>query len=568
MADEQKEHKLLGQILIEKELITEGHLEDALDLQETSLLRIGEQLIKMGLVNETDVIQALSEQLDVPILKLDEVDDLPFDLVEELGFKFCKENKVIPVLEDKESQTIHIVHDDPLNIFIIDDVEQKTGQQVKFFIDSPSAVERAIARLRSMDSSELEQVLGEMENLEFSKKIDDEGVDLGEAEGPIVTLVNKIIANGITEGCTDIHVEPSKKKLRIRYRRSGVLCDLIQIPDIIHKFQPQLISRLKLMADMDISERRLPQDGRIRVMMTRGKSLDIRVNCLPVQGGEKISMRILDSSAANMSLEEVGFSKHTMQIFERNCKKPNGMMMVAGPTGSGKTTTLYACLNYINTTEVNICTTEDPVEYSIQGYNQVQVCIQAGLTFPSALRALLRQDPDIILVGEMRDSETAEIGVEAAMTGHLVFSTMHTNSAAGVVGRLTQMGVPGYLVASTLLTATAQNLVRVLCKSCRNRIPLSREALEFAQKIKADVKYMYEEVGCRRCSHTGYSGRMGVHETMENNIALRECIAQGLDEHSIESIMAKKGFLNLRKDGLLKLLQGYTSENEVNRVCR
>ena len=562
------EHKLLGQILIEKHLITEEHLDQALEEQQMSMLRIGEQLVKMGFITEVDVTQALEEQLGVPIMKIDDIDEFPINVIQDLGFSFCKENKIIPAKEDPTSNILCVVHDDPLNIFIIDDIAAKTNHEVKLYIDTPAAIERALSKLRALDTTELDQVSREMAGMEIIQRGEEEGIDLGEAEGPIVTLVNKIISTGIIQGCSDIHVEPSKAKLRLRYRRSGVLCDILPIPEIIHKFQPQLISRLKLMADMDISERRIPQDGRIRVQITKGKMMDMRVSCLPVQSGEKIAMRILDSSAASYTLEDVGFSKHTMKAFQRGCKKPNGMIIVAGPTGSGKTTTLYAGLNYINSPELNICTTEDPVEYSIPDYNQTQIRTQAGLTFP-ALRALLRQDPDIILVGEMRDAETANIGVEAAMTGHLVFSTLHTNSAPGIIGRMIQMGVPSYLVSSTLLCAVAQNLVRRLCDACRKKVPLTAEALEFAKKIKVDVKFMFEEAGCRRCNQTGYTGRMGVHEVLENSGHLRTAIQEGLDEHSIEDILTKKaGFLNIRKDGLLKLLQGLTSEAEVNRVCR
>lgn len=566
---ESGEHRLLGEILLEKRLITEEHLDQALEEQQISMLRIGEQLVKMGFINEMDVVQALHEQLDVPILKLDDVPEFPLHVVQELGYNFCKENQIIPAKEDTQNNTLFVVHHDPLNIFIIDDIAQKTNHEVKLFIDAPAAIQRALSKLRALDTSELDMVSAEMEGMEIVHRGEDEGIDLGDAEGPIVALVNKIISTGIMQGCSDIHVEPSKAKLRLRYRRSGVLCDILPIPEIIHKFQPQLISRLKLMADMDISERRVPQDGRIRVQAAKGKILDLRVSAVPVRAGEKICMRILDSTAASYTLDDVGFSKHTKKLFQKSCKKPNGIILVAGPTGSGKTTTLYAGLHYVNSPEVNICTTEDPVEYSISDYNQTQIRLQAGLTFPSALRALLRQDPDIILVGEMRDAETANIGIEAAMTGHLVFSTLHTNSAPGTIGRLIQMGVPHYLVASTLLCCVAQNLVRRLCDACRKKVPLSEEAVAFAKRIKVDVKYMYGPVGCRRCSDTGYTGRTGVHEIIENSSYLRDAIAEGMDEHSIEEILTEKtGFLNIRKDGLLKLLQGVTSETEINRVCR
>jgi type IV pilus assembly protein PilB len=567
--DVQGEHKLLGQILLEKGLVTEQHLDEALDRQQESMLRIGEELVKMGSISESDVTDALSQQLNIPILKLDDVEEFPMHVVETLTFGYCDENRIIPAKFDADENSLSIVHHDPLNIFIIDDIEHKTGFKVHFFIDTPESINRAIKKLSSMDTSVMDSVITGMEGMEITDRGGDDALDLNEAEGPIITLVNKIIQTGITEGSSDIHVEPSKQRLRIRYRKSGVLTELIQIPEIIHKFQPELISRLKLMANMDISERRLPQDGRIKVQVSKGKNIDMRVNTLPVQGGEKVCMRILDSSGLSLGLEQIGFSRHTLEIFKRNCVKPNGMILMTGPTGSGKTTTLYSALHFISSPEINICTTEDPVEYTIPDYNQTQIKSNIGLTFASALRALLRQDPDVILVGEMRDEETATIGVEAAMTGHLVFSTLHTNSASGAIGRLIDMGVPPYLVASTLLCVVAQRLGRVLCESCRKKVPLFPEARSFAERVKANVKYIYKAQGCKKCANSGYKGRSGIHESLENCEALRKCIASGSDEHEIEHTMIKKsGFLTLRDDGLIKVLQGKLDEKELNRICR
>ncbi|MCJ8345361.1 Flp pilus assembly complex ATPase component TadA [bacterium] len=566
--EDQGDHKLLGEILIAKGLINEQHLDEALDLQQESMLRIGEELIKMGAVDERDITLALSEQLNIPIFKIEDVEAFPLDIVESLGYSYVEENKVIPVLFDVDENTLTIVHHDPLNIFIIDDLEHRTGYKINFFIDTESNINRALKTLSSLDTSAMDSVVSGMSELEVTERGDDSGIDLNSAEGPIVTLVNQIISTGVKEGASDIHVEPSKKKLRIRYRKSGVLCELLQIQEIIHKFQPELISRLKLMANMDISEKRLPQDGRIKVSMSKTKTLDLRVNTLPTVGGEKICMRILDSSGLSLGLEQIGFSKHTLDIFKRNCAKPNGAILMTGPTGSGKTTTLYSALHFISTPELNICTVEDPVEYTIAEYNQTQIRANIGLTFGSALRALLRQDPDIILLGEMRDQETAMIGIEAAMTGHLVFSTLHTNSAAGAIGRLVEMGVPGYLVASTVLCIVAQRLSRGMCPVCRKKVPLFPEAVKFAKKVKANVKYIYAAVGCNKCGGTGYKGRTGIHESLENSATLRQAISDGLDEHAMEHECEKIGFLNLRADGLIKVLQGKIDEKELNRCTR
>jgi len=569
MCEEDGKKKFLGEVLIEKGIISEVQLEQALAEQENSMLRLGEQLVQMGLVTENEIILTLAEMLGVPTFKTDQVDEFPISVINTLSYEYCKENKVIPVAEDEETNTVSVVHHDPLNVFIVDEIEQRTGMHVKFLVDTPASIERALAKLRRFDSSEMDAVVNDMQTMDVRESKADQAVQLdNEAEGPIVTLVNRILATGIQEGCSDIHVEPSKSLLRIRFRKSGVLCELTPIPDLVHKFQPQLISRLKLMADMDISERRLPQDGRIKVAAAQGKTLDMRVNTLPVQSGEKICMRILDTSAASMGLNEMGLSKRNSTLLRRNCQKPNGLVLVSGPTGSGKTTTLYASLNYINSPEVNICTTEDPVEYTIPDYNQTNIRSNIGLTFPSALRALLRQDPDIILVGEMRDGETANIGVEAAMTGHLVFSTIHTNSASGAVGRLVQMGVPPYLVASTILCVCAQGLMRTLCQSCRKKAPLSKELLLFSKRIKANLDHGYDAVGCKRCQQSGYKGRMGVHEVLENSQTLRQCIVDGLDEKAIEEVLVKQGWVTQRMDGMLKVLQGQTSEDEMNRVCR
>lgn len=568
MEEEASEHRLLGEILLEKGLISEGHLHEALELQRESMLRLGEELVKMGALSQMDVINALSEQLNIPVFKTEEVEEFPMDIVENLTYQFLNENSILPVKLNEEENELSIVHDDPLNIFIIDDLEHKTGYKIKFFIDTKDNINRGLKKLSSLDTSMLDTTVTELEGMEVIDRTKEDAINLGEAEGPIVRMVNLMIMTGINEGASDIHVEPSKKRLRIRYRKSGVLTQLIQIPDVIHNFQPELISRLKLMANMDISERRLPQDGRIKVQVSKGKNLDMRVNTLPVQGGEKVCMRILDSSGLSLGLEQIGFSKHTLDIFRRNVVKPNGLILMTGPTGSGKTTTLYSALNYINTPEVNICTTEDPVEYTIPDYNQTNIRSRIGLTFESALRALLRQDPDVILVGEMRDSETATIGVEAAMTGHLVFSTLHTNSASGAIGRLIDMGVPPYLVAGTLLCCVAQRLARTLCPNCRKKIPLFPEAQKFAKKVKANVKYGYTSVGCKKCGDSGYKGRAGIHETLENNATLRHCIAEGTDEHGIEHEMIKVGFITLREDGLIKVLQGKIDEKELNRTTR
>lgn len=569
MENQEGQHRLLGEILMEKGLITEAHLAQALEQQQQSMLRIGEELIKMGAINDSDLIQALSEQLGIPIFRVEEVEEYPMDVVELLTYPYLNENKILPVHFDEQNDELSIVHHDPLNIFLIDDLEHKTGYKIKFFIDSETNINRGMKTLAALDTSLLDTAVSELEGMEISTdRTKEDAIDLGEAEGPIVRLVNLMISTGINEGASDIHVEPSKKRLRIRYRCSGVLRQLIQIPDIIHQFQPELISRLKLMANMDISERRLPQDGRIKVAVSKGKNLDMRVNTLPVQGGEKVCMRILDSSGLSLGLEDIGFSKHTLQIFQRNCVKPNGMILMTGPTGSGKTTTLYSALHYISSPEINICTTEDPVEYTIPDYNQTNIRSNIGLTFASALRALLRQDPDVILVGEMRDEETATIGVEAAMTGHLVFSTLHTNSAAGAVGRLIDMGVPGYMVASTLLCCVAQRLARTLCPACKKKVPLFPEAAKFAKKVKANVKYIYGPVGCKKCNGGGYKGRSGIHETLENNATLRASIAAGEDEHGIEEKQQELGFINLREDGLIKVLQGKMDEAELNRTTR
>ena len=566
--EENTEHKLLGQILLDKGLITEDVLEQALERQEDSMLRIGEQLVEMEVIKEMDVIEALSEQLGVEIFSTEGVEEFPMEIIDDMDFEFLLENQVIPVAYDPEQKLLTIAHHDPLNIFIADDLEHQTGFKIKFCIDTREHIQAALNSIRAADASSLKGVEEDLTKMEVVERDKDEAINLGEAEGPIVRLVNLMISTGIAEGCSDIHVEPSKKRLRIRYRKSGVLTELITVPSIIHNFQPELISRLKLMAKMDISESRVPQDGRIKVSAGAGQSMDMRVNSLPVQGGEKVCMRILDSSSLSLGLDQIGFSKHTMDIFRRNCQKPNGMILMTGPTGSGKTTTLYSALHYISTPEINICTVEDPVEYAIQAYNQTQVAHKIGFNFSEALKGILRQDPDVILVGEMRDQETAIIGVEAAMTGHLLFSTLHTNSAAGAIGRLVDMGVPPYLVASTLLCIVAQRLTRQLCPACKQKAPAFKEVAEFAVRIKAKVEHIYTSEGCRRCDNSGYKGRSAIHETLENSGVLRECIRSGKDEHFIEAAARKIGFINLREDALIKVLQGKMDEKEMNRHTR
>ncbi|MBI4866251.1 MAG: Flp pilus assembly complex ATPase component TadA [Candidatus Wallbacteria bacterium] len=558
----------VGDILIRAGKITEEQLNRALEEQPKTHKRVGDVLVDLGFIKEEELADTLASQLKIPRVHLAESTPVR-EAVDMLPFEFLMKNQVCPVKVTDGRLELAVC--DPLNIFLVDDIEHKTGLKVKTFIETPSAIKKALEEAHPKDAKMMERVALDLAGQEASGGDDDTGkaIDLDKIEGPIVALAHQIIEKGISEKASDIHVEPSEQSLRVRFRIDGVLQEIIKIPPSIMKFQGELISRLKLMANMDISEKRLPQDGRIKV--TAGERVvDLRVNSLPVAKGEKICIRILGSSGGAKTLADLGFSKLSFKIFEDLIRHPNGLILVTGPTGSGKTSTLYAALDTVYNPGLNICTVEDPIEYNIPYFNQTQINSAIGMTFGTVLRALLRQDPNVILIGEIRDTETAKIAVESALTGHLVFSTLHTNSAAATVARLTELEVEPYMVASVLLGVVAQRLCRRLCMKCKREAPASAELIEFLEKHgkKVETPKMWIPVGCKYCKESGYSGRQAIHEILINSPTLREDVLAHADSESIAEHAKQRGFVTLVEDGYLKVLQGITSVEEVRRVAR
>ncbi|MBI4861195.1 MAG: type II/IV secretion system protein [Candidatus Riflebacteria bacterium] len=558
----------LGEMLLEAKKITKEQLQQALDEQLKTHKRLGEVLVEMGFVDQDTLVNFLADQLKIPRMSLvgTEVEKAALEL---LPPEYCKKNLVCPFKID--GNKLHLCISDPMNIFLVDEIEHRTGKKVQTFLEAPAVIKNTLDKLHSGDESRLALAAEQLDDKEAMAGLDETAtVDLQKIEGPIVSLAHQVIEKAITEKASDIHVEPGEKSLRVRFRVDGVLQELLKIPPSLQKFANELTSRLKLMANMDISEKRIPQDGRIRVAHGE-KNIDIRVNTMPVAKGEKVCMRLLDSSSTKLDLKDLGFSEHNSKIFESLVDHPHGLVLVTGPTGSGKTSTLYAALNYVYNPGENTCTVEDPIEYQIPVFNQTQVRSNIGLTFASCLRAILRQDPDIILIGEIRDAETAGIAVEAALTGHLVFSTLHTNSASAAVARLIELDVETYMIASTLLGVVAQRLCRRLCPKCKQEADVTEAIVEFGQsRFGKDLtgRKMYVGGGCPSCKNMGYSGRCGIHEILENTTELRQQILARADSESIAESAKERGFLTLIEDGYLKVLQGTTSLEEVRRVAR
>jgi type IV pilus assembly protein PilB len=559
----------LGQLLVKNNIITEEQLLGALEQQKKEGGRIGSNLIKLSFITEETLIAFLSRQYGVPSITLS-ANDVDPSIVKFIPYEVAHKYQIFPV--GKNGATITVAMVDPSNVFAIDDIKFMTGYEVKPVVASESSVLEAIAQ-HYAQTAELQSVVDSMsdfteENLDLIQE-DTEEVDISELksaveEAPVVKLVNLILSEAIVRGASDIHIEPYEKEFRIRYRIDGVLHDIMQPPP---KLKAALTSRIKIMADLDIAERRLPQDGRIKLKI-QNRAVDLRVSTLPTLFGEKIVMRILDKSSLELDLTKLGFEEKAQREFDEAIHSPFGMVLVTGPTGSGKTTTLYSALSTINNIDVNIMTAEDPVEYNLMGINQVHVREEIGLTFASALRSFLRQDPDIVMVGEIRDYETAEIGVKAALTGHLVLSTLHTNDAPSTISRLLNMGVETFLVAASVVLILAQRLCRKICEQCK-------EVEEVPEKILLDIGFKQEELGsikcykgsgCSACSDSGYKGRIALYEVMPVREGIRDMILKGAPASEIKKTAIQIGMKTLRMSGLTKIKEGVTSIEEILRV--
>jgi len=559
----------LGQLLLSKKIITEGQLAQAIDLQKKEGGRIGSNLIKLGFITEEKLVQFLSEQYGVPAIDLSK-EEIDPSVSKYIPYEVAIKYMIFPV--SKNGASLRIAMTDPSNIFAMDDIKFMTGYDVEPVVAAESAIKEAINRYYEQ-SDTLQSVVEDMagfeeENLDLIQE-KEEDVDISELksaveEAPVVKLVNLILSEAIARGASDIHLEPYEKIFRVRYRIDGILYDVMQPPV---KLKAALSSRIKIMADLDIAERRLPQDGRIKIKV-RNKTVDLRVSTLPTLYGEKIVMRILDKSSLMLDLTKLGFEERALKEFEEAIHSPYGMVLVTGPTGSGKTTTLYSALNTVNKVDVNIMTAEDPVEYNLPGINQVQVKEEIGLTFASALRSFLRQDPDIIMVGEIRDLETAEIAIKAALTGHLVLSTLHTNDAPSTISRLLNMGIEPFLVSASVILILAQRLCRKVCENCKEIEEIPEHVLRdigFTEEEASIVK-CYKGRGCSSCGGTGYKGRIALYEVMPVGEEIKDMIIKGATASELKRKAIELGMKTLRMSGLTKIKEGITSVEEVLRV--
>ena len=561
--------KDIAEMLLEEGLITPRQLEKAIEQQKSSNESLERIIITLGYVTEKEVTEVIGKEMGVPFIDLDEVEIDPA-LETTVPEHLAQRYKVIPVGQENGKLAIAMV--DPLNVFAIDDIRLITGFDIEPMIATEESIVRAINK--HFGSREIAEVEGTIQDIalsdfgEIEQIEEEEEIDLGKLkelvdEAPIVKVVNLIITQAINDKASDIHIEPRARNVCVRYRIDGVLHEVMSPPKHI---QAPMVSRIKIMASLDIAERRIPQDGKIHLKHDN-KEYDLRVSSLPTTHGEKIVMRILDKSSVMIGLDKLGLMPDTRAIFEDLVFKPYGMLLVTGPTGSGKSTTLYTSLNMLNTPEKNICTVEDPVEYQLTGINQVQVNPKAGLNFSSALRSFLRQDPDIIMVGEIRDCETAQIAIESALTGHMVLSTLHTNDAPGAITRLIDMGIEPFLVASALVGVIAQRLVRRICPNCREPYNPPEEAVaKFGLNLADTNIVFYHGRGCEHCKGTGYKGRCGIYEMMSINDSVRPLILRNAPTIEVKDAAIENGMVTLQEDGLRKVLEGTTTIEECLRV--
>src|SRR3984957_18255103 len=542
----------LGEILIQRKLITEEDLERALELQKERGDKIGKTLVDMGFIAMRDVLAALSEQLDVPLVSIDTPPYVSAE-TEALSPRFLRQFRCLPM--SREDHTMTLAMADPLDVETIAAVRHCTGLKISTVLapeqEIVDAIDKYYGESAARAEAELDFQAGEMsEDLEHLRDM--------ASEAPVIRLVNAIIASAVEKRASDIHLEPFEKEFRIRYRVDGVLYNQDPPP---RELKAAMISRVKLMAKLNIAERRLPQDGRIKIK-TLGREVDLRVSTLPTLYGESVVMRLLDRSAGDFyDLGRLGFDEFMLSRMQHYTSLPHGIFLVTGPTGSGKSTTLFSALKRINQSDKKIITIEDPVEYQMDGINQIHVNTQIGLTFAQGLRHIVRQDPDVIMVGEIRDRETADIAIRSALTGHFVYSTLHTNDAPSAIARLTDMGVENYLITSSLVAVLAQRLVRVICQECK-------VAGGTAVTPEGETIAVFRGSGCEACFNTGYRGRLGIFELMELNEELRASIMRNEDSGKITGIARRHGMQNLREDGWIKVRRGMTSADEVMRVTQ
>ncbi len=555
----------LGELLVRNKLIDEKQLAKALEEQKTSGGRLGASLVKLGYLKEEDLAAFLSRQYGVPSINLSEF-EIDESVIKLIPAEVAQKYMLVPV--NRAGSTLIVGMADPSNIFAIDDIKFMTGYNVEVVVAAEASVKTAIDKYYDQGAS-FDDVMGDLDDIDLEVIDDDDEIDAGELEkasedAPVVKLVNLVLTDAIKKGASDIHIEPYEKSFRVRYRIDGVLHEVMKPP---LKLKNAMTSRIKIMSEMDISERRLPQDGRIKIKLPGGRDMDYRVSCLPTLFGEKIVLRLLDKSNLQLDMTKLGYEEQSLKWFKEQIHKPFGMVLVTGPTGSGKTVSLYSALGELNTPTENISTAEDPVEFNFAGINQVQMHEEIGLNFAAALRSFLRQDPDIIMIGEIRDFETAEIGVKAALTGHLVLSTLHTNDCPSTVNRLLNMGIEPFLVASAVNLITGQRLGRRLCKECMVPEDIPKETLLQAgiPEDQVDDFVCYKGEGCAKCNDTGYKGRVGFYQVMPLFEELRELILAGANTAELKRESMRLGVKTMRQAALTKMAEKVTSFEETLR---
>lgn len=561
------EERSLGAILLETSSLTEDQLQQGLAVQREKGIKLGEALVQLKFLRTEDILKALSMQLGFPYESRIEVEAIDPALVEHLPINYAKDNEILPL--KKEDGSIIIAMADPSNFNALDDLRLLFNSDIKPVIAGSYEIMNAINAVYNRTTDKGEQVMSELdEQMEEIAEDFNEPVDLLDTsdEAPIIRLVNSLMFRAVKQKASDIHLEPFERDLAVRFRIDGVLYDVMHPPK---RAQNSIISRVKIMAGLNIAEKRIPQDGRIRIKIA-GKDIDIRVSTIPTAFGESVVMRLLDKTSVLIDVETLGFIGKNLECVRSIINKDHGIILVTGPTGSGKTTTLYSCLSKINSTELKIITVEDPVEYQLPGINQMQVNPKIDLTFATGLRAFLRQDPDVIMVGEIRDRETAEIAIQASLTGHLVLSTIHTNDAAATVTRLIDMGVEPFLVSSSVICIIAQRLIRGVCKDCARKYTPEEVELKKIGLTLEDLKgrQFYRPVGCPNCLETGYSGRTGIHEVMMIDDAIRAEIVKGSDASSIKKVAQAQGMKTIREDAAQKVLLGWTTVEEIMRATQ
>jgi type IV pilus assembly protein PilB len=558
--------KKLGELLVDHEYISREQLQEALDILKNTDKKIGEILVELGYVKEKDLIEVLEFQRGIPHADLDKYFFDP-SLAELIPENIARRYLAVPI-EKSDQGKLKVVMADPTDLVAVDDIEMLSDLSVVPLYGAPNQIRASIDRLYGNDDIDISNIFEDFNLEEIADVSDNQDEEIYEEEelremvdeAPIIKLANYIISKAYQKGASDIHIEPEDDKIRVRFRIDGVLKKEMTAPKSSHR---ALVSRIKIIANLDITEHRVPQDGRIK-MIFKGEKLDMRVSTLPTIKGEKIVIRLLAQNTNLLDLDNLGLSDYNRKKIGQLIKKPNGVLLLTGPTGSGKSTTLFAALNELNSPQINMVTIEDPVEYQIAGINQVQAKEKSGLTFAKTLRSILRQDPDIIMIGEMRDQETAEIAVRSALTGHLVFSTLHTNDAVSSITRLIDMGLAPYLVAASLNGVVAQRLVRRLCPHCKEKRKIEKTDLKYLND--PDIEEAYFAVGCEKCNNTGYDGRLAIQEIFEIDSQVKEMISENLAKEKIAEYAKSKGMVTLKEDGVAKIKAGETDVSELERI--